>query len=367
MNIDINIMLIFASIASFAVAFLTTPLIIRLAYRFGIVTDHKVRKHPAHTHRGVLPRGGGLPLFLGIFLPLATFITGNKIVLFIFLGALFTTIIGLLDDKYDMSAYLRFVLNIMVAGLAVVGGIGIPFITNPFDSVIRLDKLVVPLSFAGQEFQILVFADIAAVLWIVWCMNMINWSKGVDGQLPGFVFVAALFLGLLSLRFSRHDISKETVTILSFATAFSFLGFLPWNFYPQKILPGYGAGSLAGYMLAVLSILSWGKLGTLMLVIALPFTDAVLVLARRIFSKKSPFKADRGHFHHLLLDMGWGRARIAVFYWLVSFIIGLFALVASSEKKIFALLLLFFVFSAMIVWSFYFVKQLYNRIKEYES
>lgn len=354
-------MLIFASIASFAISFFATPLVIKLAYRLGMVTDQKVRKHPAHTHQGVLPRGGGLPLFLGIFLPLITFIIANKIVLFIFLGALLTTVVGLLDDKYDLSAYLRFVLNIVVAALAVVGGIGIPFITNPFDSVIRLDKVVVPIHLLGLEFQFLVLADLAAILWIVWCMNMVNWSKGVDGQLPGFVFVAALFLGLLSLRFSWHDISKETVTILSFATAFSFLGFLPWNFYPQKILPGYGAGSLAGYMLAVLSILSWGKLGTLILVIALPFTDAVLVLGRRIVLQKSPFKADRGHFHHLLLDMGWGRARIAIFYWLVSFIIGLFALMAGSEKKIFALLLLFFVFSAMIVWSFYFVKQLYNN------
>jgi UDP-GlcNAc:undecaprenyl-phosphate/decaprenyl-phosphate GlcNAc-1-phosphate transferase len=342
-------------LGAFLISLFFTPVVIFLATRLGIVTDAKTSKHPAHTHQGILPRAGGLPIFLGILLPLFFFI-GNKIVFFLLLGATTTVIIGLLDDKYDLSPYLRFGANFIVAAIAVAGGAGIPYITNPFDTLWRLDQFTFSFNLFGSGYELLWLADLVAVLWIVWCMNMVNWSKGVDGQLPGFVAITAFFLGLLSLRFSQHDISKEIVTIVCFVTAGSFLGFLPWNFYPQKILPGYAAGSLAGYLLGVLSILSWGKLGTMLLLLILPLADALIVISRRILQKRSPFKGDRFHFHHTLLSMGWSRRRIAIFYWLVSLIVGSLTLFMNSTEKIYAFLLLLVLLSGIVVWSFYFVK-----------
>ncbi len=341
---------------SVIISYLATPVAIKLAFRFGLITDSKLNKHPAHTHQGALPRGGGLPIFLGLVIPMLWFV-GNKIILFLLLGAGLVVLVGLLDDKYDLSPYLRFLTNILVAVLAVGGGLGIPYLSNPFNGLLRLDQFVLRFSIFGGQFQLLWLADLMAVLWIVWCMNIINWSKGVDGQLPGYVVITATFLGLLSLRFSRHDISKEIVTLLCFVSAGTFLGFLPWNFFPQKILPGYAAGSLAGYLLGVLSILSWGKLGTMMLLLALPLTDAVIVMSRRILHKKSPFKGDRQHFHHSLLQMGWSRRRIAVFYWLISLIIGPLTLFIDFRKKIYALLFLVLVIAGIVIWSFNFVKK----------
>ncbi|MCR4329886.1 MAG: undecaprenyl/decaprenyl-phosphate alpha-N-acetylglucosaminyl 1-phosphate transferase [Candidatus Roizmanbacteria bacterium] len=333
------------------VSFICTPIVIRIARKIGLTTDAELGTHPAHTHSGVLPRGGGIPIYIGLLVAFWPFLA-NKIVLSIMLGGAILIIVGLIDDKYGLSPYLRFILNICAAAVAVVGGIGIPFLSNPFGAIIDLHGFILNVTVLGTSVHLLWLADLIAILWIVWCMNMVNWSKGVDGQLPGFVVITAFFLGILALRFSRHDISKELVTMLAFATGASFLGFLPWNFYPQKILPGYGAGSLAGYMLAVLSILSWGKLGTLLLVLSLPLTDAVIVFMRRIKSKKSPFNADRTHFHHSLLDMGWGRRRIAVFYWLVSLVFGIFSLVVTSQTKLFGFVLLIAVLTAIIVWSY---------------
>jgi len=348
-------------LSAFFISFGFTPLTIKLAKRYGLLTDAKTSKHPAHTHQGILPRGGGLPIFIGILLPMFFFID-NKIILFLLLGASLAVLVGLLDDKYDLSPYLRFLTNVAVATLAVAGGIGVPFITNPFDTMWHLNQFKLTFSLFGTGFELLYLADLMAILWIVWCMNMVNWSKGVDGQLPGFVSVAAFFLGLLSLRFSQHDISKEIVTILCFVTSASFLGFLPWNFYPQKILPGYAAGSLAGYLLAVLSILSWGKLGTMLLLLILPLTDALVVISRRLWQKKSPFKGDRFHFHHTLLNMGWSRRRIAVFYYSVSFIVGLLVLSMDSREKIYAFLLLLVLLSGIIIWShLFFVKNVYQK------
>lgn len=329
----------FLGLTAFLVTFLTTPLVARLAKKFGLVDDPSRRRHPAHTHKGVVPRAGGLAIYLGFAAACFLFLPINKVLLGILTGGLIIILIGLWDDKVDLSPYFRFLTNFLAAGLVVSAGVGIPYITNPFNGVLRLDTWRISFDFLGPH-SILVWADLFAIVWIVWCANMVNWSKGVDGQMPGFVAIAAVTLGILSFRFSAHDISQWVVTALAFITAGAFLGFLPWNFYPQKIMPGYGGGTLAGYLLAVLSILSWGKLGTAILVLGVPMIDAVYTVGRRIVAGKSPFWADRGHLHHKLLDLGWGRRRIALFYWLVSAILGVVALTLTSQQKLFAIILL---------------------------
>jgi UDP-GlcNAc:undecaprenyl-phosphate/decaprenyl-phosphate GlcNAc-1-phosphate transferase len=233
----------------------------------------------------------------------------------------------------------------------VVGsGIGIAFVTNPLGGgVWRLDQLQIPLYLFGSLHTIWVWSDIFALIWIVWCMNMLNWSKGVDGQLPGIVVIAAIVIGLLSLRFTE-DVTQWSVVILASITAGAYMGFLPWNFYPQKMMPGYGGGALSGYLLAVLSILSGAKLATLILVLGIPMIDAVYVMANRLHEKRSPVWGDRGHFHHKLMDLGWGKRRIAVFYWLVTLILGLVALQLNARQKTFTIVLLTLTFGGILLW-----------------
>jgi UDP-GlcNAc:undecaprenyl-phosphate GlcNAc-1-phosphate transferase len=146
------------------------------------------------------------------------------------------------------------------------------------------------------------------------------------------------------------------VTILAFIVGGAFLGFLPWNFYPQKIMPGYGGKTLAGYFLAILGILSFAKLGTALLVLGIPMVDALYTLVRRIGKRKSPVKADRGHLHHRLLDLGWGKRRIALFYWGVSAILGAVALSVTSRQKVFTLLLLLVAVGGFFVWVNFFTQ-----------
>lgn len=323
---------------SFLLSFLLTIPAIYLAKKLNIVTDTNHRKHPAHTHKGVVPRGGGAPIFLSFLITTLLFLNINKIVFGILIASFLLAIVGLLDDYFDLSAYWRFAANILISALVIGFGLGIPFISNPFGDPIRLDQWQVAVDFFGQERTILVVADILAIIWLTWTTNMVNWSKGVDGQLPGFVGIAAIFLGLLSQRFTAHDISAQTVMLLSFIVAGSYLGFLPFNFYPQKIMPGYGGGSLAGFWLGILSILSFGKIGTAVLVLSIPTMDAVYTIARRIKNKKSPFRADWGHFHHRLLEIGWGKRRIAIFYWIITFVLGIAALFLSGPQKFIAFL-----------------------------
>lgn len=337
---------LYAFLTSALISFLATLPTIYLAKKFKLVTDKGTRNHPAHTHIGVIPRAGGIPLFLGLLVACLIFLPMQKIVIGILISNALLVIMGLFDDKYDLSPYLRFGLNLFIAGIAIGGGLGIPYISNPFGEVIRLNTWQIQYDFFGPK-TLWVLADFIALIWLTWIMNMVNWSKGVDGQLPGFVAITAFFLGLLSQRFVAHDISANTVMLISFIVSGSYLGFLPFNFYPQKIMPGYGGGAMAGFLLGILSILSFGKVGTSILILAIPMMDAIYTIVRRLRKKQSPFRADWGHFHHKLLEIGWGKRRIAIFYWLISFILGVSSLFLTGAEKAIA-----FVTIAILLCSF---------------
>lgn len=328
-------------IVAFVISFVTTIPTIYLAKALGLITDRDKRKHPAHTHKGIIPRGGGIPIFLSLLITSVIFLEHNMLLTGILVSNGLLLLLGLFDDRYDISPYLRFIINLMVSTIVVGFGLGIPFISNPFGGVINLDQWTYTINFFGER-EILIIADILAIIWLSWIMNMVNWSKGVDGQLPGFVSITALFLGILSQRFVAHDIGAETVTFLSFIVAGAYAGFLPFNFYPQKIMPGYGGGALAGFLLGILSILSFGKLGTAILILAIPMIDATYTLIRRLSKGQSPFRADWGHLHHKLLEIGWGKRRIAFFYWLISFILGISSLFLTGLEKTLAFITIAF-------------------------
>ncbi|MEO6508504.1 MAG: hypothetical protein ABIO02_00995, partial [Patescibacteria group bacterium] len=79
--------------------------------------------------------------------------------------------------------------------------------------------------------------------------------------------------------------------------------------------------------------------------------DASYAILRRIKEKHSPFRGDRGHFHHRLLEIGWGKRRIAVFYWTISMILGIASLFLNGTEKVIAFLtigILFMIFFVII-------------------
>jgi len=344
---------------------LVTPFVAQLARRWGLVDDPKHRYHPAHTHKGIIPRAGGLAILMGITVTVVFFLPMTPQLIGILIGSVILTIVGLLDDKKDVSPYLRLVANAAVAILVVATGSTIPFITNPLTGgVLPLDAISLSIPLGGMTF-VVGLPHLLAIIWIVWTMNIIGWSAGVDGQMPGYVAISAFVLGLLSLRYSLLDPSQIWVTVLAFIVAGAYLGFLPWNFYPQRIMPGYGGKTLAGFYLALLGILSFAKLGTALLVLGIPMLDAVVTLVRRIGHKKSPVLADRGHLHHKLLDLGWSKPTIALFYWGVSAILGLVSLTVTSTLKVFAFIAVAVALTMFFVWVSYFTQ--FSKQRDHDS
>lgn len=345
-----NLLGLFAWLGSFSVASLVAPLVIGLYQKLNWIDDPSSKQHAKTTHDRPVPRGGGLVVAAGILAGLMLSGTLSHQLGGVLFGAVLLLISGTLDDRYDINPYLRYLINIVAALCVVWTGLGIDFITNPFsEGVISLNIWNWDFAWGSSIFTLSLPADLLTILWIVWNMNAVNWAKGVDGQLPGFVAIAALVIALLSLRFSS-DVSQFVVTALSLAVSGAYTGLLIWNFYPQKMMPGYAAGSLAGYFLAVLAFLSGAKLATVLLLLALPTADGLFTVARRLAAGKSPFWGDRGHLHHRMLDAGWGKRRIAIFYWATTLIFGLVALQLDSRQKLYAMMTAGALFLALLVW-----------------
>ncbi len=333
--------LIIALFISFLFSVALAKLTIWFYQKQGWLKNHS-KNHIKRTHDKLVPRGGGIPIFISFILSSCLFLSIDKYLVAIALSAFLLTVIGILDDIFNLHPLWRILIGLIATLIVVGAGIGIAYVTNPFGpGVLHLDQPRLRLLLLSKHREIWIIADLFAMIFILWNMNAVNWSKGVDGQLPSFVVVAFIFIGLLSQTFSS-DPTQFNNAVLSFILAGSYLGLLIFNWYPQKMMPGYGAGSLAGFFLSILAILSGAKLATTLMVLAIPTADAVFTIFRRIFTGKSPFWGDRGHLHHQLLDQfGWGKRRIALFYSVISLTMGLLALTLNTTGKLITLGLVF--------------------------
>ena len=341
----------FSFLIAFAISFLAAPIWIKFAKKLGFI-DRPNRPHPAILHKTPLPRAGGLPVFIAFLVAVVAIVTLSphlqitKALIGIVTAAFLLVSLGLADDKYDLNPYLRLLANFLIVLVVIASGIGINSFTNPLGGVVRLDTLVYHfnlgenfLFFAGEH-SIIILADLVAFFWIIWIMNAMNWSSGVDGQLTGIAIIALSLLGFVSASLLSNDPVQILPATIAFAGAGAFLGLLPSSFFPQKIMPGYGGATLAGFLIATLAILSGAKLASVLLVILVPLIDSLWAVARRVFSGRSPVWGDNLHLHHQLLRMGWTIPQICLFYYVLTLVFGLLALNLDSQGKFFAISIL---------------------------
>ncbi|MCR4324663.1 MAG: undecaprenyl/decaprenyl-phosphate alpha-N-acetylglucosaminyl 1-phosphate transferase [Candidatus Curtissbacteria bacterium] len=343
-------------LAAFLVSLILTPITIVLAKKFKFVDDPKLRKHPALIHKVVTARAGGVPIFLAFLLVSILLVEPSKKLAGILLGGWILVLVGLIDDKAELPSIVRLLFQFLAALVVVASGVGIAFIPNPVSAllgqgydVIRLDTIRLSFEFFGNH-SLLLLADLFALFWIVWVINMVNFSSGVDGQMPGIVIVTLMVIFVASLRFYPHDPSQTVVSQLALIGAGSALGFLIFNFYPAKIFPGDSGSYFLGFLVAVVAILSGAKVGTAILVMAIPLIDGVFTIIRRLVSGKSPFLGDRKHLHHRLIELGWSQRRVALFYWFLCAILGAAALQLASIEKLFAAVVVAVIVLGGLVW-----------------
>jgi UDP-GlcNAc:undecaprenyl-phosphate GlcNAc-1-phosphate transferase len=324
--------------AAFIISFASTPIVKSFAQRVGAID---VPKDGRRMHSQPIPRLGGLAIFLGFILSVVLFAKVSPQVQGILLGSVVIVIIGVIDDIVPLPAWLKFIVQIVAALVAVYHGVKIDIFTNP-------------IVWSSTEFLNLGFLSIPiTVLWIVTITNSVNLIDGLDGLAAGVSAISSFTMMIIAI-----VVSEVNVAIIMAALAGACIGFLPYNKNPAKIFMGDTGALLLGYVLATVSILGLFKLYAIIsfavpfLVVGLPLFDTVFAFSRRILSGRNPMSPDRGHFHHRLIDMGFSQKQAVAIAYAISGILGLSAVVITTNGEIRALILLAAVFVAAVIGVF---------------
>ncbi len=354
----------FATLLAFGLTVLFTPIALGLARHFDLI-DYAKPDHPGVLQSKPLPRGGGIAMYMAFVIGSVLLVPMTPQLWAILVAAGLNVLVGTMDDKRSIHPIVRLGTLGISAVIIILAGITIPWVTNPFAAVtdknwlIYLNQLSWKLEAGGWMFTIHPLADGLALLWIMWLINSLNWSKGIGGQLSGISAIAAFTLAGVALQFTAGNPMQYTTATLCFILAGCALGFLPFNFPPERQLPGYGASSFLGLLLATLSMLSGAKLAAAILVLGIPTIDGIITVIRRLAQGKLPIWGDRSHLYHKLLDFGLSKRQIVLIYWMVTGIFGILALAFSGKQKIYA----FVIIGVVIVATFLTVSYLIARQK----
>jgi len=301
---------------------LLTPVAIRLGRRWDLVALPGGRRK----HKGRVPRIGGLGLYPAFLVAtLATLglprndplemtrLTG------VLLGMAIVWVLGLLDDRLNLSAGAQIAGLVLAALVAVAFKVFIEVFNNPFaDTQAKVDwYLMLPLT----------------LLWLAGMSTTVNMLDGLDGLATGVTALGALVLFVHMLRLGQFSVSLLPLALLGCC-----LGFFPYNSSPARIFLGGGAYFL-GYALGALSIVAGAKVATALLVVWVPIVDVVWQVYARWRRGQAISLGDRGHLHFRLLDLGWSQNAIVLLYCAITAILGATALLVSSQLLKFLVLI----------------------------
>ena len=278
-------------------------------------------------HNGVIPRCGGLAVYLGFFLPfllllfhrtaVTELLPWNRMVFGFWAGSSLILLVGLWDDIRGLRASTKFVLQIMVAILAWWSGFQIDSIFLPYLGSVELALLGFPVT----------------VFWFVMVINAINFMDGLDGLATGIALFASIILTVVSLLRNNY---LAALIFASFCGA--LLGFLRYNFNPASIFLGDSGSYFIGFVLAALGLGTLQKssvtVAILIPVVALglPLMDMILAAIRRFLYGAKIFAPDREHLHHQLLRLGYTPRRATLMLFVITAALGLLALLIENLR-----------------------------------
>lgn len=291
---------------SLVLALIITPFIKKLAIRLGVVDKPNHRK----VHTNIMPRLGGLAIYLAFLIAFLIFIPKNNLTWGILLGSTIIVITGVIDDKYQISPRLKLLGQVIAATVVVLFGLQVEFINLPFDGQFTFGWLSIPFT----------------ILWLVGVTNAINLIDGLDGLAAGVSGIATATILAVAL-----IMGNDNVSLLSMALLGAVIGFLFFNFHPAKIFMGDSGALFLGFMLSSMSILGF-KYVTLfafvmpVLILGVPISDTIFAIVRRYVNKKPISQPDKNHLHHRLLQLGFSHRQTVILIYVISAFFGISAI-----------------------------------------
>ena len=333
---------------SAALAYFFTPVVRRAAVRFDVVDKPNARK----VHFEPTPRWGGLAIFAAFAIVILYNFDFSLPLKGVAVGATILVAIGLLDDKYGLSAKLRIIFQLLAAGIAIYTGARMSFL---------------PDTWWGNSLEIFL-----SLLWFVGITNAMNFLDGMDGLCSGLAAINAFFFGAVAIG-SR----QPAFMFISASLCGACLGFLPYNFRKGKsalIFLGDTGSTFLGFTLAGIALMGdWAQNNLVavivpVLIMAIPIFDMTLTTFMRIKEEKVKSFTEwlkytgKDHFHHRVADMGFGKRRTVQVIHLIAICLGINGFIIRITSSLEAGLLLIETAILFVLLSFImiFVKTQYD-------
>lgn len=323
---------------TFLIGLVTVRVSIWLSHSLGILDVPDARK----VHRGPIPYLGGLGMLLAVLLgvvPTMWFLPQLSLgeaatVRTIIIGAVMIFCVGFCDDLRPMRAGVKLMLQMGVGLFMWLNGVAIAQVNFGEGALTSLGGILSALITVG---------------WYVALMNSINLVDGLDGLAGGICFIGGVsLLGVgAMIGYTPDVLLGSSIAALVAGTT---LAYLVYNWYPARTFMGDGGSLLLGFLLATGSLVGSTKTPTVLamsvplIALGLPLFESVFSFLRRLLRGQHPFKPDRRHLHHRLLDVGLDQRRVVVVLLFLTALLGLNAvLLAQAEQKILFLNVLFLV------------------------
>ena len=304
-----------AAIIAWIFSFIITPLVRIFAYGIGALD---IPRDARRVHKKAMPLLGGLAIWFGFTVTSILFCGLSIESIAMWCGGTLIVITGIIDDRFDIPAMLKFLIQIAIATATVlVGNIVISEITI-FGNTIVFGNF---------------WDTIISVIWMVALINAINLIDGLDGLACGVSCIGALSILIIAIIYSNSYMALFASILIG-----SCAGFLPYNFNPAKIFMGDTGSMFLGYILSIMSIKGSMSMNSLLAfvtpiaVFGLPLLDTAFAFIRRILQGRSPFSADRGHLHHRLIDIGFTHKQTVCIMYLISAMLGMSAIIFSLRN-----------------------------------
>ncbi len=266
---------------SLVITLFLTPFFISFLKRTKIVDLPGGRK----IHTNVIPRMGGLVIYLVVLTMINAFVQDFESVKLIIISATILVFIGIIDDVINLNRFIKFVVQNISAVFLVY------YLQPLYNSVVIFG---ITLHNPYDYLFILVL--------IIGTVNSINFLDGLDGLASGYSLL--IFIVLLALAIRKND---TFLILLTVSLLGSILGFLKFNAFPARVFLGDTGALVLGFFLIFISLLtsinyheSNLDLTFPLILLGVPLLDTAKVFVLRIMQKKDPFSPDTKHQHHIL-------------------------------------------------------------------
>ena len=267
-------------------------------------------------HIGNIPLVGGLIIYLNIFI-LSLFYENSNYMSVILLTSLLLILLGALDDAIGLGVTFRLVTQLICCLIVIGSGLVISNIGN-YMFLPNINMGVLSVAFT--------------VFCVIGLTNSFNFIDGVDGLCAGLALISVLTVLIISYINETlvYLVDYEFLVMFCF-TLIIFLFFNLTNF--SKIFLGDSGSMFLGFIVSwILILTSQDKNQIIHPVLAiwcvtLPVFDITSVVIRRILRKINPFKPDRRHVHHILIEMGYNKYTTTIIIILLSIVLNFFGII----------------------------------------